>query len=432
MSEQNQLVFYGEILPGHEADAVKAKLGELLKLPNEQIAGVFSGRRIVLRKSLPDEQAASYVARLEKIGVKVFAEPIPVAVETVAAPVLVPTQPLDSPVEKTPVLAAPAEVAAAIVETPVAPPAQLQVVEEMDCPKCGERQPKRTLCRACSVDMKRYVEAQQEAENTEREERLLAREIAMIERGRGPRVSTGDEEEARILGLGFSGRIGRINYWVGGLPCLTLLMLTLWLGFKTQMAVPVVIGIVATLFLAVRLTVLRCHDINWSGWFSLILLIPYVGSAFGLLLSFIPGTKGDNSYGSPARMVGVPVALVMLLVCVVSAAMSFKEAESMVQSYLMAGGSKAGSGQKSASVQTLAEADVEMFTTSDCGVCHAAKRYMNKRGIQYVEKDVEKNEDYLRDFYARGGRAVPYIFVGEQSMMGFDADWLERALASRR
>ena len=57
---------------------------------------------------------------------------------------------------------------------------------------------------------------------------------------------------------------------------------------------------------------------------------------------------------------------------------------------------------------------------------------MNKRGIQYVEKDVEKNEDYLRDFYARGGRAVPYIFVGEQSMMGFDADWLERTLASRR
>lgn len=432
MSEQSQLVFYGEILPGHEADVVMAKLGELLKLSPDQVSQIFSGRKVILRKRLPSEQAASYVARLEKIGVKVFVEPLPSVVEAVAGPVLTPPLPVESQAAPLPASTTQAPPAVAAPEVPVSPVVQLQSVEELDCPKCGERQPKRTLCRACSVDMKRYAESQQQAEQEACEERLLAREVAMLERGQGAHVSSGDEEEARILGLGFSGRIGRINYWVGSLPCLTLLMLTLWLGFTTQMAVPVVIGIVATLVLAIRLTVLRCHDLNWSGWFSLILLIPYVGAAFGLLLSFMPGTKGDNSYGSSGRMVGVPMALVMLLVCGVSAAMSFKSAESMVQSYLMAGGGKSGSGQKSARVQTVAEADVEMFTTSDCGVCHAAKRYMNKRGIKYVEKDVEQDETYLRDFYARGGRAVPYIFIGDQSMMGFDADWLERALASRR
>jgi curved DNA-binding protein CbpA len=41
----------------------------------------------------------------------------------------------------------------------------------------------------------------------------------------------------------------------------------------------------------------RLHDINLSGWFSLINFIPYVGALFGLVILFIDGKKGENQYG---------------------------------------------------------------------------------------------------------------------------------------
>jgi len=41
----------------------------------------------------------------------------------------------------------------------------------------------------------------------------------------------------------------------------------------------------------------RLHDINLSGWWGLINLIPYIGIVFGLIVIFIDGTKGFNLYG---------------------------------------------------------------------------------------------------------------------------------------
>ena len=44
----------------------------------------------------------------------------------------------------------------------------------------------------------------------------------------------------------------------------------------------------------------RLHDMDHSGWWQLISIIPYAG-ALGLViwLGFFPGTKGNNSFGEP-------------------------------------------------------------------------------------------------------------------------------------
>ncbi len=41
----------------------------------------------------------------------------------------------------------------------------------------------------------------------------------------------------------------------------------------------------------------RCHDLDKSGWFLLILFIPYVDFLFALYLLFWKGTTGPNRYG---------------------------------------------------------------------------------------------------------------------------------------
>ena len=53
------------------------------------------------------------------------------------------------------------------------------------------------------------------------------------------------------------------------------------------------IGIVPGVMLGIR----RLHDLNLSGWFWLIFLVPYVNIVFGLYMIFAPGTVGSNKYG---------------------------------------------------------------------------------------------------------------------------------------
>lgn len=51
----------------------------------------------------------------------------------------------------------------------------------------------------------------------------------------------------------------------------------------------------AVLYFAFIFAIRRCHDFNASGWWSLLLLVPLAN----LALYFIPGTQGDNRFGSP-------------------------------------------------------------------------------------------------------------------------------------
>lgn len=41
----------------------------------------------------------------------------------------------------------------------------------------------------------------------------------------------------------------------------------------------------------------RLHDINKSGWLSILCLVPFVNIVYGLCLLFIPGSEGTNNYG---------------------------------------------------------------------------------------------------------------------------------------
>lgn len=65
-------------------------------------------------------------------------------------------------------------------------------------------------------------------------------------------------------------------------------------------AVTVAMTILAVLSLYFR----RIHDVNRSGFWLLLLLVPIVSFFFGLYLQFAPGTKGVNQYGEPESSLG--------------------------------------------------------------------------------------------------------------------------------
>jgi glutaredoxin 3 len=65
--------------------------------------------------------------------------------------------------------------------------------------------------------------------------------------------------------------------------------------------------------------------------------------------------------------------------------------------------------------------DVKIYTTSVCGYCVAAKRLLAARQIPYEEIDVTR-DDAKRAWLVEttGLRTVPQIFIGGESIGGYD------------
>ncbi|MEO0390989.1 MAG: glutaredoxin 3 [Pseudomonadota bacterium] len=73
---------------------------------------------------------------------------------------------------------------------------------------------------------------------------------------------------------------------------------------------------------------------------------------------------------------------------------------------------------------------VEIYTSPLCGFCHAAKRLLDSKGVDYAEVDVMQQPERKAEMIQRanGGRTVPQIFVGDTHVGGCDDLYaLERA-----
>ncbi len=73
---------------------------------------------------------------------------------------------------------------------------------------------------------------------------------------------------------------------------------------------------------------------------------------------------------------------------------------------------------------------IELYSAAYCGECKRAKTYMKDKGIKFVDYDIENDIDKRREFYARGGIAIPLFFIHGMRMEGFDVPQFE-ALRAR-
>ena len=65
---------------------------------------------------------------------------------------------------------------------------------------------------------------------------------------------------------------------------------------------------------------------------------------------------------------------------------------------------------------------IEIYTTSICPFCHAAKKLLNEKGVDFSEISLSK-EPHLRDRMierANGARTVPQIFIDNAHIGGCD------------
>ena len=66
--------------------------------------------------------------------------------------------------------------------------------------------------------------------------------------------------------------------------------------------------------------------------------------------------------------------------------------------------------------------EIEIYTTRFCPYCHAAKRLLAHKGVDFTEIDVSGDSKGRSDMVARasGRSTVPQIFVGSTHVGGYD------------
>lgn len=350
-----QLIFAGEVLDGFVPAEVRRALADKLKLDEAKLNTLFSGSQVVIKRGLSTDVAALWVAEFRSMGALLHSS---AAAPPAPAPMAAAPMPMGDPQ-----IPAPPPIA---VNTP-------PVTEEITCPACGERQPKRILCRSCACDMPRGIANKEEeaaAERALRREQFMARHGVRAtsqrpaarsanrdDRASGYHSRLGDSrlsaepiisnaaDDAPLFGLSFSGRIGRMRNFLGGLLTITGM---LWLTIVVALLpgpTTAVLWLLSLAFAVVwgcRLTVLRLHDVNRSAWWLLLFLVPYVGNLAGLVLALWPGDSQDNDYGSPPPESGSLPAIGVLVVLCLTVAMGWNMAWSALQRQAAAFQAEAG------------------------------------------------------------------------------------------
>src|SRR5947207_2517973 len=65
---------------------------------------------------------------------------------------------------------------------------------------------------------------------------------------------------------------------------------------------------------------------------------------------------------------------------------------------------------------------IEIYTTRYCPYCHAAKRLLSRKGVEFTEIDVTGDAKRRSEMVARanGRMTVPQIFIGSTHVGGYD------------
>jgi hypothetical protein len=75
MATSNNLVFRGDIAPGHNFMAVRQRLKDMFRLDDDGINRLFCGRPVTIKKNLAEAEAQKWAAALLKAGALVEVQP---------------------------------------------------------------------------------------------------------------------------------------------------------------------------------------------------------------------------------------------------------------------------------------------------------------------------------------------------------------------
>lgn len=412
MAQQYRVVISGRTISGAPLADLKTAVGRAFRLEGEALERLLCGKPVSVSRNSSAEAADKLLLRLQALGLEAHIEPQREAAPPApVAPSVKPDVPEPAGADELFALAAPVATApvarsasqasnAGSAEVP-ATPAVADV--ELVCPKCGEVQPRRTLCRKCGLDMPRYLAAQEAADREAREERSAELEARRGSPG-GSRGGAG-AQRAGLLGIGFSGRLARLDYFSSALLSSLLWFLLVLLAVATGKMAWVGFGLFLSIIYSLRCIALRLHDTGRTGWLALIALVPILGALMALALLFMGGEEDDNEFGPrPAEGAGRRAILVLVALFVVTGlsfrsisqnpekSMRFLEAMAAVQGKNAQAAEDEGSAAPQAAARYASNNRVDIYVMAGCSACDEMRAWLNANGLRYTVYSVDSDQ----------------------------------------
>lgn len=79
------------------------------------------------------------------------------------------------------------------------------------------------------------------------------------------------------------------------------------------------------------------------------------------------------------------------------------------------------------------DAKVIIYSADWCAFCHAAKQYLDKLGVKYIEKNVEEDRAFAQEAVDKSNQmGIPVIDINGDIIVGFDRPKIDDALKTHK
>ncbi len=76
---------------------------------------------------------------------------------------------------------------------------------------------------------------------------------------------------------------------------------------------------------------------------------------------------------------------------------------------------------------------ITVYSATWCAFCHAAKGYLDKLGVKYTDKDIERDQDAAREAVDKSGQmGIPVLDIDGKIIIGFDRPAIDEALKDKK
>jgi glutaredoxin-like YruB-family protein len=73
--------------------------------------------------------------------------------------------------------------------------------------------------------------------------------------------------------------------------------------------------------------------------------------------------------------------------------------------------------------------NVTVYSQPDCPPCKIVKMFLNEYDIPFIEKDIKADKQAREELTKKyGSFSTPTVIIGEETIIGFDQEKLQKAL----
>ncbi|QQY79889.1 glutaredoxin-like YruB-family protein [Keratinibaculum paraultunense] len=74
-------------------------------------------------------------------------------------------------------------------------------------------------------------------------------------------------------------------------------------------------------------------------------------------------------------------------------------------------------------------ANVIIYTSNTCPYCISAKNYLDEKGIDYIEKNIQTDPSARKELMDMGYMGVPVLIINGEEVVGFDQAKIDELLS---